>query len=364
MGYRRATPPVPPAGSPKPDPMTEPNFKDPVGLAWRMLTSRNPTARSVLVREALGVVAKPVDRLLARAEAKRLAGAGASSEGGADDAVLVVGGPRSGTTLVYQLLAKHLNVSYTSNWTGMFPRSPIAAGRLVPRWQRDPRERGGTRNFFGSVSGMDGPNDAFGLWDRWFGDVRGRPEPPSPEAAGEMRDFVRAWNRAFGRPLLNKNNRNALLIEALADALPAAVFVVVERDPVYVAQSLLESRKTVQGDADAGWGLLARDADPDDPEGAVEAVCAQVREFQAEINLQADRVDPTRVVRVRYDAFCRDPGATLAAVAAACPAAGPVRGTPLPLRTTNQRRVSDADFAGIERRLGGRRDEEGFSAEG
>ena len=328
--------------------MADANFKDPVGLAWRMLTSRNPTARSVLVREALGVAAKPVDRLLARVEARRLAVGG--DEGGSDDTVLVVGGPRSGTTIVYQLLAKHLNVSYTSNWTGLFPRSPIAAGSLMKRWQHDPRSA--TRNFFGSVSGMDGPNDAFGVWNRWFGGIRGRPEPPSPEAAEEMRSFVRSWNAAFGRPLLNKNNRNGLLIEALAEALPKAVFVVVERDPVFVAQSLLESRKTVHGDASAGWGLLARDADPADPEGAVAAVCDQVREFQAEIGAQVDRVDPARAVRIRYDAFCRDPGATLAAVVAACPAAGPVRGTPAPLRTTNERRVSDEVFEGIERRLG------------
>ena len=328
------------------------NFRDPLGLAWRMLTSSNPTARSVLVREALGVAAKPVDRLLVRAEARRVAG---GDPAGAEAAVLVVGGPRSGTTVVSQVLAKHLNVSFTSNWTGLFPRSPIAAGRLVKRWQREPRVRGGTRNFFGSVSGMGGPNDAFGVWDRWFGGVRGKPEPLAAEAAAEMRAFVRAWNQAFGRPLLNKNNRNAMAIEALAEALPGAVFVVVERDPVFVAQSLLESRAMVQGDADAGWGLLARDADPADPEGAVQAVCDQVREFQREINAQAGRIDPARVVRVRYEVFCRDPDATLAEVAAACPAAGPVKGTPPTLRTTDRRRVSHAAFAGIERRLGGRR---------
>ena len=331
--------------------MSDSNFRDPIGLVWRMLRSSNPTARSVLIREALGIATRPLDAALSAGEARRISAAAAKD--GPAPCVLVVGGPRSGTTLVFQLLAKHLNVSYTSNWTGAFPRSPIAAGRLAPRWQRDPKAS--TRNFFGSVSGMGGPNDAFGVWDRWFGGVRGKPEAPSAEAAEEMRAFVGAWNRAFGRPLLNKNNRNALAIEALAEALPDAVFVVVERDPVFVAQSLLESRAMVQGDADAGWGLLARDADPADPEGAVQAVCDQVREFQAEINAQADRIDPARVVRVRYDTFCLDPVATLAAVAAACPAAGPVKGTPPTLRTTDRRRVSNADFAGIERRLGGRR---------
>ena len=330
--------------------MPDPNFHDPLGLAWRMLRSPNPTARSVLLREALGVAARPLDAALARGERRRLAAA----EGGPAPCVLVVGGPRSGTTLVYQLLAKHLRVSYTSNWTGAFARSPIAAGRLAPRWQRDPKAS--TRSFFGSVAGPGGPNDAFAVWDRWFGGVRGKPGPLPPEAAAEARAFVAAWNAAFGRPLLNKNNRNALAISALAEALPEAVFVVVERDPVYVAQSLLEARALVQGDAQRGWGLLAEDADPDAAEGAVEAVCGQVRAFQREIDAQAEALDPARRVRVAYEDFCRDPRPTLEAVAAALPAVGPVRGTPPPLRSTDRQRIDAADFAGIERRLGGGRD--------
>ncbi|BAM02267.1 sulfotransferase [Phycisphaera mikurensis] len=330
--------------------MVEPNFRDPLGLAWRMLRSPDPTARSVLLREALGVAVRPLDALLAAAERRRLGG---EAPDGSAPCVLVVGGPRSGTTLVYQLLAAHLRVSYTSNWTGAFPRSPISAGRLVPRWQREPVPS--TRSFFGSVRGPGGPNDAFAVWDRWFGGVRGEPTPLRGEAIEELRAFVSAWNAAFGRPLLNKNNRNALAIEALAEALPGAVFVAVERDPVFVAQSLLEARALVQGDAQHGWGLLAEDAEPGVENGAVEAVCNQVRAFQRRIREQADAVEPARVVRVGYEAFCRDPRPTLAAVAAACPAAGPVRGTPPPLRSTDRRRIDAADFAGLERRLGERR---------
>ena len=329
--------------------MPDANFRDPLGLAWRMIRSGDATARSVLLREGLGLATRPLDALLANREERRLRAA--DHEPGPTPCVLVVGGPRSGTTLVYQLLAQHLHVSYTSNWTGAFPRSPISAGKLRPRWVREPKAS--TRNFFGSVAGPGGPNDAFAVWDRWFGEVRGKPGPLSPESAAEVLAFVSAWNAAFGRPLLNKNNRNALAITSLAEALPGATFVVVERDPVYVAQSLLEARAMVQGDARHGWGLLCEEADPASAEGPVEAVCNQVRAFQREIGRQADALDPARLVRVAYKAFCRDPLPVLHAVATACPAAGPVRGTPPPLQSTDRRRIGVADFTGIERRLGG-----------
>ena len=58
--------------------MPDANFRDPVGLAWRMLRSGDATARSVLLREGLGMAARPLDALLSGREARRLQAAGAT----------------------------------------------------------------------------------------------------------------------------------------------------------------------------------------------------------------------------------------------------------------------------------------------
>ncbi len=322
------------------------NFRDPIGLAYRMLRSPNPTARSVLMREALNVTIKPLDRVLAPLERRRIARNG----DGAAPAILVVGGPRSGTTIVYQTLARHLAVACTTNWVDGFARSPITAGRLRKRGTTNPRFT--DQNYFGSVAGLDGPNDAFGVWNRWFGETRGRPESLSPDNAEAMRAFVATWYATFGRPLLNKNNRNSLCIQSIAEALPEAIFVVVGRDPLYVAQSLIESRAEVQGDKRFGWGLLARDAPATNPGSYIDAVCDQVVEFQRLIAHQANAVEARRVVQVDYEAFCKDPSSVVQAVQTAARIEGSTTCAALPLKHTNRVRLPEEEFNALRERMG------------
>ena len=50
-----------------------------------------------------------------------------------------------------------------------------------------------------------------------------------------MRSFFHAWNHQFDRPFLNKNNRNMTCLELLSSTLDNVLFIVVRRDPFYVA---------------------------------------------------------------------------------------------------------------------------------
>lgn len=333
------------------------NFKDPIGLFRRMLFSGDRTARFTLAREFLNLGLGPVDLALSLAE-RRMPEAGFRAPPGDESggvppavcpAVLVVGGPRSGTTLVYQALAAALPVSYLTNLMAAFPRSPLLAARL---FHRRPGRRFDFSNYFGSVAGLDGPNDGFALWNRWFGDARGQIEPLGPAQAEQLRAFFDRWWNTTGRPFLNKNNRNALAIAALHDAVPEALFVEVHRDPVHVAQSLILARTAVQGARHLGWGLLAEDSDPADPLGHVDAVCRQVRAFRAAIDAGRTAVPPHRRVRVAYETFCAEPEALIEEVRSRLwpdPAdrPGPLRGV-RPFRSTNRQRVSDAELERIE----------------
>ena len=335
------------------------NFKDPVGLFKRMLLSGDRTARFTLFRELLHLGLIPADAALSLLERRRPAAATRPRGGrrwtdqvpaAACPAVLVVGGPRSGTTLVSQALAAALPVSYLTNLMAAFPRSPMTAARL---FHRRPARRFDFTNYFGSVAGLDGPNDGFALWNRWFGDARGRVEPLDDAAAADLRGFLDRWWATTGRPFLNKNNRNALAIAALHEAVPEALFVEVHREPVHVAQSLIHARAAVQGEKHRGWGLLAEDSDPADPMGHVDAVCRQVEAFRAAIDAGRAAVPAHRYVRVGYEDFCREPGALLEEVrsrlwpdAADRPAF--LRGV-RPFRSTNRQRVGDEELARITR---------------
>lgn len=101
------------------------NFHNPAKLIWRMLTSGDHVAIDALWRAGLGVLVTPLDVMLSGRE-QSLFDRQVEPD---SPCVFIVGAPRSGTTLVYQVLAHVLRVSYFTNVTDLFPRSPITATR-------------------------------------------------------------------------------------------------------------------------------------------------------------------------------------------------------------------------------------------
>ncbi|MDX2286246.1 MAG: sulfotransferase [Bacteroidia bacterium] len=326
--------------------MSYSNFKDPVGLLKRMLASGNRAAYFTILREGLGVALKPLDWLLQGAERRRIRRAKPSDL----PLILILGGSRSGTTLFYQTLAQYLPVSYFNNLSAPFPRSPITAGKLFSRFLR--RGKKTFQNYYGSVSGFSGPNDGFHIWNRWLGEDRNAvPAQIAPEQVRDMQQFFHAWHEAFGKPFLNKNNRNSLCVQLFYEAFPRIVFVEIRRDPVYVIQSLIQSREAVQGSKYIAWGLASTDSDPGtDPLSYVDDICRQVHAVEAELDEARSAVPDAQYIRVSYESFCQNPAGVVQELSrriwgAELPAAQ--LSDLKPFENTNRKRLSDAEFERI-----------------
>ncbi len=290
--------------------MAAATFRDPLGLVGRLLRDPNPTARRALLRAGAAVAARPYDRWLRREERDLI-----EAVTPCDDhrMLLIVGAPRSGTTLVAQTLVHHLDVSFPSNLGAIFPSAPIAAQRRWPpplrssaaEPDRIARER---RNFYGQTPGLHDHNDAFHIWDRWLGPNRYHATTTmAPGAVDDMQRFFSAWHSTFGRPFVNKNNRNTTALAPLLDALPGALGLIVTRDPDAVARSLRIARQVAQGNARRAWGLLAREASSDDDIDL--AIAEQLAAIDASLDQVRTKVSPERLVTIDFDVFRRDPAA-------------------------------------------------------
>lgn len=305
-----------------------------------MLKSGDPAARRALLRAAARILATPVDVTLSVFEHRLIDRVGGVGEA---PIVLIVGGPRAGTTLVFQVLARHLDVSSTTNVIDVFPRSPIVASRLFRALgQQD--SVGAFSAFYGNTAPFRGPNDAFEIWNRWLGSDRYQASDElTPLAIADMRAFMSAWAAVAGRPLLNKNNRNTGVMGMLAEALPAAHFIVVERDPLYMAQSLLFAREVVQGDRGEGWGFGAHTERSD----AVVSVAEQVADVSSIVARETAKVGPERMTRVGYESFCADPGEVVAAIGDRLGIAYEASGIP-PLSASRDIRLPPDEFSRLE----------------
>jgi len=283
------------------------NSDDLLGMLSRVLGTGDPAGRAEIVRTLLAVLALPADlaaspfenRIYRRAPRPNL------------PIVFVCGPPRSGTSLMAQVLIRQLPVSYFSNVVGIFTRAPLVATRAMSFALR--RRDVSFKTFYGKSRRLAEPSDAMSLWDRWFpGDRNTLPDPPDPGSVQAMVRLFGAWQRTWHRPIVAKNNRLYAYGEYVATALPTAHFVCPVRDPVYLAQSQLLARQILLGGFDKPYGIRTPEyearARPGRP---AEDACAQVAADRTVVERTRTAIGPARFWLVSYERFCADPNALL-----------------------------------------------------
>jgi hypothetical protein len=232
--------------------------------------------------------------------------------------IFVVGAPRSGSTLLYQLLTDRFDVGYLANGHARRPGAPslVERRRGLIRGRRG--ELGDYRSSFGGTGGELGPSECGPFWYRFF------PRRPHFAAADafptasrrRFRAAIGAFVEACGRPVVYKNLYNTARMEAIAAALPEALFIAIHRDLAANARSLLDGRMRIAGAYDTWWSV--------EPPGierllqlpAHEQVVEQVRSLDALVARVEASIGPERVLHLTYEDLCADPRAQLERVAA------------------------------------------------
>lgn len=228
--------------------------------------------------------------------------------------VFILGAPRSGTTVLYQLLVDRYRIGYFANIHCRWFGNPAWAERRHQPWKRPPR--GDYDSRYGETKGIYGPSECGDFWYRFF------PRRPQyveeadvdPKKMAALRAEMRALVEAAGRPFLFKNLPCALRLLPLAATLPEARYVVIERDEIDVGHSLLEGRKRLHDDYAKWFSLEPPNKEVLARRPPEEQVIEQVRETERIIREHAARIGTERFLHVSYEALVADVPGTLDAV--------------------------------------------------
>lgn len=224
--------------------------------------------------------------------------------------IFVLGAPRSGTTLLYQLLVEGLDVAWLANAHAARPAGVVAVERSAPPLEQ--RLGSDFDSAHGATSGGWGPSEAGEFWYRAFPRERHQQgiDDATPARVREVAAMVRRFTAAAGRPVVFKNTLNSLRVPVLATALPEARFILIERDLPDNARSLLVGRLR-RGDANAWWSARPDGADELAGRPAAEQVTWQARTVVDVARHDLAAHAPGRSTTVTYDELCRDPHAVL-----------------------------------------------------
>lgn len=115
-------------------------------------------------------------------------------------------------------------------------------------------------------------------------------------------------------PFVNKNLRHNQRIRMLAELFPNAMFLVVVRDPVQVAVSVLRGRLEQRGDSESWFSIKPRSFSQHEGESPGASVVLQIKGLLDDLAEDITVLDATRVRVLEYERFCVGPSAVLRAV--------------------------------------------------
>ncbi len=239
--------------------------------------------------------------------------------------VLVVGGPRSGTTLMMQWLAASGLFGYPSNLMARFYKSPYV-GALIHEMLFNPKYR--YKNDFvdlkpytmhssfssdlGKTEGMAAPNVFWYFWRRFFDFADCPYLDEEKRLAADTGGFVRelaAIESVFQKPFAMKGIIVNWNLDFINQLFKQVLFIHMRREPGFQISSILRARERFRGDRRLWWGFKPPEYDNLSFATPEQEVAAQIRYTRQAITAIFETLPGERWLTVDYEAFCENPEA-------------------------------------------------------
>jgi len=221
--------------------------------------------------------------------------------------IFIIGPPRSGSTLLFQVMVNVFDLNYTTNADAFWYGGLSLRKRFAPI----PRSKKKTdfSSSHGKTRGRFAPNECGEYWYQFF---RRKPQYVSlgEENDGKMKRLRCSLLRiaeAGGVPMLFKNMNCALRLGPIYQACPGALYIVTHRELLWNSHSLLQVRNKVYGDYSKWWSMEPKEIDDLEKLPPEKQVVEQVRAIHREIDQQRTQAGVAHFFDVDYEELCNDP---------------------------------------------------------
>jgi len=227
----------------------------------------------------------------------------------------VCGPPRTGSTLIYQVITQGLDVFFINNFQHVLCRVPLVGYRLSKRLTRP--YISGYKSTGGFVPGLNGPAEAMEFWRYWC-DFQLSETPPCPDQA-RLKRFARLMNKIYdldGRPLLAGYLAHAFYFKEIHRVFPRFIIIRTVRDMLASAVSGLRRwRQTDPGAGDESFFFGVRPRECLGDMTRHEYVARQQYFINKRMDEQEDEF-PGCTFYARYPAVCADPRGFISSLSA------------------------------------------------
>ncbi len=218
--------------------------------------------------------------------------------------VFIIGPPRSGTTILYQLLCKHTNFSYINNFIGDWYRIPALAAKVYITLFKGGNELELSSNF-GKSKNHNGPNEFGEFWYKYFSKTHSFKDQ-NKKSAKKLKMEIAAITKIFEKPILLKNVVNSMRIESLSNIFDNSTFIVIERDKLDNAQSILNARISLHNNKNHQWSVITPSMRDNPSLPFYKDIINQLNDIHLNIESSFKRLDKDKSIFIEYEDLCNN----------------------------------------------------------
>jgi hypothetical protein len=173
--------------------------------------------------------------------------------------VFIIGAPRTGSTILYQILTNQLDVLYVDNLICKFNKN-----FFFGFWLSDKLFKQKAHNCFksnhGNTSkcGFHAPSECGGFWYKWLPSDRHfiDYDDINNKMIEEIRQEITTVINYFNKPLVFKNLNAGQRLRLLQKCFPNAKFIFIKREIIFTAQSIIKAKRKLKIQDNEFWSVM------------------------------------------------------------------------------------------------------------
>ncbi len=172
--------------------------------------------------------------------------------------LFIVGPPRSGTTILYQIITNELRVNYFDNLSHLFYRDILVGVALSKSLYRENAHNCFTSNLGDTSScGLHAPSECGPFWRLFLPKEKHYLDENDLETLHleQIRRIFSVLFHKYARPWVFKNLTLGMRLKLISRLWPGARLLRVRRDPAATVQSILKARKKLGLRPNQWWSV-------------------------------------------------------------------------------------------------------------
>jgi len=212
--------------------------------------------------------------------------------------IFILGSPRTGSTLIYQIMINVYNLFYFTNLTNnYFYKYPFLGSIISRPFIRDV----GFESDYGKTKGLFGPSEGSYIFKNWFGEYN----EVFPSKKNHLITAFVNINKFINKPIVIKNAWNCFRIRALRSLIPDSKFIWIRRNIIHSANSDLKARYN-RGGPYTWNSSLTYDYKKIQKKPYYEQVVEQQYSYNKTIENDLKKLCPNDYIEIWYEDICKD----------------------------------------------------------